>query len=80
MIAEVRRLAEEATREKNWKHWGPYRAERQWATVREDYSPHGTAWEYFLHEHKERRINVGCHLRPHFSIHLPGDNTIVNIR
>ena len=44
MTAEVRRLAEDAKREKNWKHWGPYLAERQWATVREDYSPHGTAW------------------------------------
>ena len=42
MAAEVRRLAEDATREKNWKRWGPYLAERQWATVREDYSPHGT--------------------------------------
>jgi hypothetical protein len=36
MIAEVRRLAEDVTREKNWKRWGPYPAERQWATVRED--------------------------------------------
>jgi len=55
MIAEVRRLAEDATREKNWKRWGPYLAERQWATVREDYSPHGTAWEYFPHDHARRR-------------------------
>ena len=30
-----------------WKKWGPYLSERQWGTVREDYSPHGTAWEYF---------------------------------
>ena len=55
MNAEVRRLAEDATREKNWKRWGPYLAERQWATVREDYSPHGTAWEYFPHDHARRR-------------------------
>jgi hypothetical protein len=55
MIAEVRRLAEDATREKNWKRWGPYLAERQWATVREDYSPHGTAWDYFPHDHAHRR-------------------------
>jgi hypothetical protein len=55
MIAEVRRLAEDARREKNWKRWGPYLAERQWATVREDYSPHGTAWDYFPHDHARRR-------------------------
>ena len=30
-----------------WKRWGPYLAERAWATVREDYSPYGNAWEYF---------------------------------
>ncbi len=33
-----------------WKKWGPYLTERQWGTVREDYSPHGTAWEYITHE------------------------------
>ena len=55
MIAEVRRLAEDATREKNWKRWGPYLAERQWATVREDYSPDGTAWDYFPHDHARSR-------------------------
>ena len=55
MNAEVRRLAEDATREKNWKRWGPYLAERQWATVREDYSPYGTVWDYFPHDHARRR-------------------------
>ena len=55
MIAEVRRLAEDAAREKNWKRWGPYLAERQWATVREDYSPDGTVWDYFPHEHARSR-------------------------
>ena len=55
MIAEVQRLAEDAARGKNWKRWGPYLAERQWATVREDYSPHGTVWEYFPHDHARRR-------------------------
>ena len=55
MTAEVRRLAEDAAREKNWKRWGPYLAERQWATVREDYSPYGTAWDYFPHDHARRR-------------------------
>ena len=55
MIAEVQRLAEDATREQNWKRWGPYLAERQWATVREDYSAHGAVWDYFPHEHARSR-------------------------
>ena len=55
MIAEVRRLAEDATREKNWKRWGPYLAERQWGTVREDYSPDGAVWDYFPHDHARSR-------------------------
>jgi hypothetical protein len=38
---EMDRLAEDAARTKNWKRWGPYLSERQWATVREDYSPEG---------------------------------------
>ena len=53
--AEQRRLAEDAAREKNWKRWGPYLAERQWGTVREDYSATGEAWEYFPHEHARSR-------------------------
>ncbi len=55
MIAEEQRLAEDAKREKNWKRWGPYLSERQWGTVREDYSPDGTCWEYFPHDHARRR-------------------------
>ena len=39
--AEAERLAEDTRRERNWKRWGPYLAERQWGTVREDYSPDG---------------------------------------
>jgi hypothetical protein len=39
----------------SWKHWGPYLSERQWGTVREDYSPGGTAWEYFPHDHARSR-------------------------
>src|SRR5687768_6267000 len=35
---------------KGWKKWGPYLSERQWGTVREDYSPYGTAWDYFTHD------------------------------
>src|SRR6266496_2657288 len=38
-----------------WKRWGPYLAERAWGTVREDYSPQGTAWEYFPHDHARSR-------------------------
>jgi hypothetical protein len=38
-----------------WKQWGPYLSERQWGTVREDYSPHGNAWEYFPHDHARSR-------------------------
>src|SRR6267142_2695017 len=40
---ETRRLGEDAARTRNWKRWGPYLAERQWGTVREDYSPRGHA-------------------------------------
>ncbi len=39
----------------DWKQWGPYLAERAWGTVREDYSEHGTAWEYFPHDHARSR-------------------------
>ncbi|HMJ90675.1 MAG TPA: hypothetical protein VK530_12720, partial [Candidatus Acidoferrum sp.] len=38
-----------------WRLWGPYLSERQWGTVREDYSPNGTAWEYFPHDHARIR-------------------------
>ena len=38
-----------------WKRWGPYLSERQWGTVREDYSPGGTAWEFFPHDHARSR-------------------------
>ena len=53
--AENLRLAADAKREANWKRWGPYLSERQWATVREDYSEWGTAWEYFPHDHARSR-------------------------
>src|SRR5215510_7886105 len=54
--AEESRLAEDARREKNWKRWGPYLSERQWGTVREDYSRDGTAWEAFSHEDARSRV------------------------
>lgn len=53
--AEAERLLEDSQRKKNWKRWGPYLSERQWGTVREDYSADGTCWEYFPHEHARSR-------------------------
>jgi len=53
--AEKQRLAEDHAREKHWKRWGPYLAERQWATVREDYSADGNCWDYFPHDHARSR-------------------------
>src|SRR5947199_5715510 len=53
--AEHQRLEHEAARTKNWKRWGPYLSERQWATVREDYSPYGNCWDYFPHDHARSR-------------------------
>jgi len=52
---ELDRLEEDETRERNWKRFGPYLAERQWGTVREDYSADGTCWAYFPHDHARSR-------------------------
>src|ERR1700758_3397304 len=49
------RLEEARARKKHWKRWGPYLSERQWGTVREDYSAGGTAWEFFPHDHARSR-------------------------
>jgi Glycosyl hydrolase family 63 C-terminal domain len=49
------RLEEARQRKKHWKRWGPYLSERQWGTVREDYSAEGTAWEFFPFEHAHAR-------------------------
>ena len=54
-MKEKGRLDEHYNRTKNWMKWGPYLSERQWGTVREDYSPNGTAWEYFPHDHARSR-------------------------
>src|SRR5580765_2198251 len=53
--AETKRLADDAAGTVKWKHWGPYLSERQWGTVREDYSADGSAWEYFPHDHARSR-------------------------
>jgi hypothetical protein len=47
---ESQRLLEDAQRTKNWKRWGPYLSDRQWGTVREDYSGSGDAWDYLPHD------------------------------
>ncbi|MBF0318751.1 MAG: glucosidase [Nitrospirae bacterium] len=54
--AELFRLKEHNHRQANWKKWGPYLSERQWGTVREDYSEDGNAWEYFPHDHARSRV------------------------
>ncbi len=51
MNAEEKRLPDPL-----WKKWGPYLSERQWGTVREDYSEHGEAWEYFPHDHARSKV------------------------
>src|SRR2546427_512660 len=53
--AERTRLAEAHQHTKSWYRWGPYLSERQWGTVREDYSPDGTAWDAFPHDHARSR-------------------------
>ncbi len=53
---ELQRLSEDARREKNWKRWGPYLSERQWGTIREDYSEFGDCWEYFPHDQARSRV------------------------
>ena len=53
--SEVQRLDEDTRREVNWKRWGPYLSERQWGTVREDYSASGDCWAYFPHDQARSR-------------------------
>jgi len=55
MHRENKRLAEDKAKVKKWKRWGPYLSERQWGTVREDYSDHGNSWASFPHDHSRRR-------------------------
>jgi hypothetical protein len=53
--AEKARLEELVQQNKPWRRWGTYLSERQWGTVREDYSPYGNAWDYFPHDHARSR-------------------------
>jgi hypothetical protein len=53
--AEIKRLNEAREQGVPWKKWGPYLSERQWGTVREDYSDNGDAWNYFSHDQARSR-------------------------
>src|SRR5262245_44576235 len=55
MNAEQKRLEQSRSGQFPWKKWGPYLSERQWGTVREDYSEDGRAWEYFSHDQARSR-------------------------
>jgi hypothetical protein len=55
VIAEQLRMEELRGRRAHWNRWGPFLSERAWGTVREDYSPDGSAWEYFPHDHARSR-------------------------
>ena len=55
MSAERQRLQEARDQKIPWRKWGPYLSERQWGTVREDYSANGDAWEFFPHDHARGR-------------------------
>ena len=54
-VAEQKRLNDAREAQIPWKKWGPYLSERQWGTVREDYSENGDAWNYFTHDHSRSR-------------------------
>ncbi|MBD2743023.1 glucosidase [Coleofasciculus sp. FACHB-1120] len=55
MTPEETRLKEDRERKAYWRRWGPYLSDRQWGTVREDYSPDGSAWDYFTHDQARSR-------------------------
>ncbi|MEH2269653.1 MAG: glucosidase [Nostoc sp.] len=55
LTQEEIRLAEALSHKAHWRRWGPYLSDRQWGTVREDYSPNGRAWDYFTHDQARSR-------------------------
>ena len=55
LTAEQQRLDDARQEKLPWKKWGPYLSERQWGTVREDYSENGDAWNFFTHDHARSR-------------------------
>ena len=56
--AEAQRLSAARDAQAAWRKWGPYLSERQWGTVREDYSQSGDAWNYFTHDHARSRCST----------------------
>ncbi len=56
MPAEQQRLEQDRLQQAHWRRWGPYLSERQWGTVREDYSATGEAWDFFPHDHARSRV------------------------
>lgn len=60
MNEELHRLQEDRARTKHWKRWGPYLSERQWATVREDYSEEGDPWNYLPHDTLGVELTAGA--------------------
>src|SRR6478672_6362985 len=54
-MKEAERLEEGNSGRAKWRRWGPYVSERQWGTVREDYSPHGSVWDYLSHDQARSR-------------------------
>src|SRR5689334_23446816 len=56
MNGELGRIEESRLRRAHWNRWGPFLSERAWGTVREDYSPDGSAWEYFTFEQARSRV------------------------
>ena len=56
MDAEKTRLLEASSHAQHWRRWGPFLSDREWGTVREDYSANGAAWEYFPFEHAHLRV------------------------
>jgi hypothetical protein len=57
MTAEDTRLRDARERKAHWRRWDPYLGDRQWGTAREDYSPHGGAWDSFPHDHARSRVS-----------------------
>src|SRR5579862_8901452 len=55
MQSERDRLLQARSKTSHWRRWGPYLSERSWGNPREDYSPDGTAWDYFTHDHARSR-------------------------
>lgn len=75
---ELERLNQVHGQANPWKFWGPYLSERQWGTVREDYSADGNAWEYFSHDQARSRAyrwgedGLGGDLCPRYALYGAG--------